>query len=169
MWSRFSRISKYNHHVTKEALESEIRIPPEASRRDFLAAAGLAPLCCVSRPAEEGSWLVSSGVLKIDLARESGLRKVGEARTVVDSSRKLNIIVVQHRKGQWAAVDRTCTHGGAMCAYQQRSQTIRCTSLNHAEYTLEGRLLHGRTHGDLRSYPVSERTGSLEIGLEAKG
>jgi nitrite reductase/ring-hydroxylating ferredoxin subunit len=107
-------------------------------------------------------------VLRIDLSREPGLRARGEARTVVDVQRKLNIIVVQHEKGRWAAVDRTCTHGGAMCAYQKRSGTVRCTSLNHAEYTLEGTLLHGRTHGNLRAYPASEKSGWLEIRLESK-
>jgi hypothetical protein len=40
--------------------------------------------------------------------------------------------------------------------------------LNHAEYTLEGKLLHGRTHGNLRSYAVKERAGWLEIELEKK-
>lgn len=136
------------------------------TRRDFLAAA--APLCCLSQPAFDGSWSIRDGLLRIDLAREPELRKVGQPRTFFDPSRKLNILVVQHRQGQWAALDRTCTHGGAMCAYQQRSHTLRCTSLNHAEYSLEGKLLHGRTHGDLRAYPVRPVSGGLEIALEAR-
>lgn len=92
---------------------------------------------------------------------------MGEPRTVVEAARKLNIMVVQDVKGHWAAVDRTCTHGGAMCAYQKRSRTIQCTSLNHAEYTLAGKLLHGRTHGDLRSYAVAANRDYLEVALGA--
>jgi nitrite reductase/ring-hydroxylating ferredoxin subunit len=140
---------------------------PGSNRREFLAAAG--SLCCATPGAQSGSWVIQQGVLRIDLARETGLRRTGEARAVVDLERKLNIIVVQHEKGRWAALDRACTHGGAMCAYQKRSRTLRCTSLNHAEFTLEGRLLHGRTHGDLRRYPVRARGGWLEIDLEAEG
>lgn len=86
----------------------------------------------------------------------------------MDVGRKVNIIVVQREKGRWAAVDRTCTHGGAMCAYQKRTNTLRCTSLNHAEYNLEGRLLHGRTHGDLRSYAVTRHEDWLDVALGAK-
>lgn len=138
------------------------------SRREFLTVLSLAPLCCVSQPAVDGSWSIADGALKIDLKSEPVLRKVGEARTIVESGRKLNIIVVQHEQGKWTAVDRTCTHGGAMCAYQQRSRTLRCTSLNHAEYTLDGKLLHGRTHGDLRSYAVSRRGDWLEVDLGAR-
>ena len=127
------------------------------------------PLCCGTPDAAAGSWSIVDDVLRIDLAREPGLKKTGEARTAVDVERKVNILVVQYEKGRWAAVDRTCTHGGAMCAYQERSKTLRCTSLNHAEYTLEGKLLHGRTHGDLRSYAVRERAGWLEVELGRKG
>ena len=117
---------------------------------------------------DRGSWVIEGGILRVNLEREQGLRKMGEARTATDLDRKVNILVVQFEKDRWAAVDRTCTHGGAMCAYQKRSKTLRCTSLNHAEFTLEGKLLHGRTHGDLRSYTVRERAGRLEIELEKK-
>lgn len=137
-----------------------------STRRDFLAAA--APLCCLSQPASDGSWSLRDGLLSIDLAREPQLRQVGQPRTFYDASRKLNILLVQHTKGRWAALDRTCTHGGAMCAYQAKSHTLRCTSLNHAEYSLDGRLLHGRTHGDLRAYSVTLRGNQLEVALEAR-
>lgn len=146
--------------MTKETYSSET-----PTRRGFLSAI---PLCCLSRPASNGSWSIRDGVLSINLAREPQLRHVGQPRTIVDPGRKLNILVVQHRKDQWAALDRTCTHGGAMCAYQQRSHTLRCTSLNHAEYSLEGKLLNGRTHGNLRAYSVLPRAGTLEISLEAR-
>lgn len=159
--------------MKKEAIQSEIERESGSSRREFFAgatlgAAGIMPMCCGTPDAAAGSWSIADGVLKIDLSREPGLKKLGEARAVADMGRKLNIIVVQHEKGRWAAIDRTCTHGGAMCAYQKQRRTLRCTSLNHAEYTLEGKLLHGRTHGDLRSYVVSESKGLLEVKLETK-
>ncbi|HWQ57329.1 MAG TPA: Rieske 2Fe-2S domain-containing protein [Bryobacteraceae bacterium] len=152
---------------------SEIDSKRGSNRREFIAgttfgAAGFAQFCCMSPEAAAGSWSIEGGVLKIALTRERGLQKVGEPRVVMDNGRKLNIIVVQHDKGRWAALDRTCTHGGAMCAYQKRSRTIRCTSVNHAEFTLEGKLLHGRTHGDVRSYAVSKRQDWIEVVLETK-
>jgi nitrite reductase/ring-hydroxylating ferredoxin subunit len=159
--------------VKKEAIQSEIERESGSSRREFFAgatlgAAGIVPMCCGTPDAAAGSWSIVDGVVRIDLAREPALKKTGEPRAVVEMARKLNIIVVQHEKGRWAAIDRTCTHGAGMCAYEKRRRTIRCTSLNHAEYTLDGTLLHGRTHGNLRAYPAVERAGWLEIQLESR-
>jgi hypothetical protein len=53
-----------------------------------------------------------------------------------------------------------------MCIYNRKHQTIQCTSLNHAEYDLRGTLLHGRTHGNIRSYEVRSREQFLTILLE---
>lgn len=152
---------------------SDFEVKAGSSRREFfagatLSAAGIMPLCCGTPDAAAGSWSIVDNVLRINLEREPGLKKTGEPRVVVEMNRKLNIIVVQHEKGRWAALDRTCTHGAGMCAYEKRRRTIRCTSLNHAEYTLEGVLLHGRTHGNLRAYPAAERAGWLEIQLESR-
>ena len=71
-------------------------------------------------------------------------------------------------KGRFAVLDRTRTHGGAMCAYNHKRQSLRCTSLNHAEYDLHGTLLHGRTHGNLREYVARVRGDRLEIEWEPK-
>jgi nitrite reductase/ring-hydroxylating ferredoxin subunit len=152
---------------------SDFEVKAGSSRREFfagatLSAAGIMPLCCGTPDAAASSWSIVDNVLRINLEREPGLKKTGEPRVVVEVNRKLNIIVVQHEKGRWAALDRTCTHGAGMCAYEKRRRTIRCTSLNHAEYTLEGVLLHGRTHGNLRAYPAAERAGWLEIQLESR-
>jgi hypothetical protein len=40
--------------------------------------------------------------------------------------------------------------------------------LNHAEYDIRGTLLHGRTHGNLRTYETVATDSSVEIRLERK-
>jgi nitrite reductase/ring-hydroxylating ferredoxin subunit len=135
-------------------------------RRSFLAAA--LPLCCSSPHAPPDSFRVDGATLVLDLARAPALSGSGGAAAIVDESRQLNLIVVRSERRRYHALDRACTHGGASCAYQQRTRTLRCTSLNHAEYTLEGTLLHGRTHGNLRAYPVRLRGRVLEIELEQR-
>jgi nitrite reductase/ring-hydroxylating ferredoxin subunit len=124
-------------------------------RRDLLRrglfAAGFAPLCCVTPEAPAGSFSFDGRRLLLDRAL---LRKPGAAIAVVDAARNLNLIVIHATRNRFAALDRSCTHGGAQCAYNNRSHTVQCTSLNHAEFTLEGVLLHGRTHGNLRTYPI---------------
>jgi nitrite reductase/ring-hydroxylating ferredoxin subunit len=134
-----------------------------------LALAGVVPLCC-STPQLPGDCLSYDGnKLAIDLRSAAPLRQVGSAGAVTDPDRKLNIIVAHVEKGRFVALDRTCTHGGAMCTFNAKRRTLRCTSLNHAEYDLHGTLLHGRTHGNLRAYPVRVQGTRIEIGLEAAG
>lgn len=131
--------------------------------RGSLALAGFAPLCCTSPELAAGAYRLDGDRLLVDLRRAPELQQVGSAAALVVAERKLNLLVARVEKGRFVALDRTCTHGGAMCAYNHRRKSLRCTSLNHAEYDLEGKLLHGRTHGDLKSYPARLQGAALEI------
>ena len=139
-------------------------------RRDFLQSAvflgGVAPLCCTTRAAPSESVSFEGATLVLDLKRIPDLRAVGSACAVVDAGRKVNIIVARPDSHRYVAIDRSCTHGGAQCAYVHRRRRLRCTSLNHAEYELDGTLLHGRTHGNLRAYSVRLDGARLRIALE---
>jgi nitrite reductase/ring-hydroxylating ferredoxin subunit len=147
------------------------RIPTsEIERRRFLQSAlavvGGSPLCCTTPPLPAGGVAFEPGKITVDLKRVPELRQTGAAFRVVDESRKINLILIHAGRGQYVAMDRSCTHGGAQCTYNPKRRTVQCTSLNHAEYDLEGRLLHGRTHGSLRSYKIQTSGSRLEIALE---
>lgn len=135
------------------------------TRRELLAAMpGLAgvPLCCKTPVAPPGSYSFTETELVVDAAQ---IAAPGLAVAVVEPERKLNLLVVRVEGERFAAIDRTCTHGGAMCTYNERHRTVQCTSLNHAEYALDGTLLHGRTHGNLRAYRVRVESGRVRIHL----
>jgi len=143
-------------------------MPRRELLRQSLGLVGVAPLCCFTPEVPLDCISYEGSTLIIDLTRASLLRPVGAAGVVVDSRRSLNIIVAHTDRKRFVALDRTCTHGGAQCAYIHRSRTLQCTSLNHAEYDLDGVLLHGRTHGNLRAYRTRSRGPRLEIELEKK-
>lgn len=126
------------------------------------------PPCCTTRQVPPESVSYRGGTLILELNRATGLGKVGAAAAVVDRARKLNIIVARTGRDRFVAIDRTCTHGGAQCVYNHSRHSLQCTSLNHAEYDLDGKLLHGRTHGNLRTYPVRRAGARLEVQLESK-
>jgi nitrite reductase/ring-hydroxylating ferredoxin subunit len=155
--------------VTRGRLEGAA--PPLSRRevlRQSLGLAGLPPPCCTTPELPPGDARFEGTLLVIDLGRARGLRRVGSARAIVDAARGVNILVACTDEGSYAALDRTCTHGGAMCAYNHRRRTLQCTSLNHAEFDLHGTLLHGRTHGNLRAYETRCRGSRLEIALGAE-
>ena len=141
-------------------------------RRRFLQSSmlfgGIVPLCCTTPAAPPGSVRFEGSTLVLDLMQIPDLGEVGSACAVVDEGRKLNLIVARPEARRFVALDRTCTHGGASCTYMHKRRSLRCTSLNHAEYSLDGTLLHGRTHGNLRAYRLRLNGPRLEIDLEKK-
>ena len=144
----------------------------EIDRRDFLqsalAASGIPPLCCTSQALPASCIAFEPGKIKIQLARVPELRHTGAAFKIVDEGRGINLLLIHAHAGRYVALDRTCTHGGAMCTYNPKRHTLQCTSLNHAEYDLRGTLLHGRTHGDLRTYTTTVSGATVEIVLESR-
>ncbi len=133
--------------------------------RGSLGLAGVLPLCCSTPEVPRESVSYDGDTLMLDLEQVPGLRAAGSAGAVVDASRKLNLVVARTGKDSFVALDRTCTHGGAQLTYNHKRRTLQCTSLNHAEYALDGTLLHGRTHGNLRAYEVRRVGTRLAIRL----
>jgi len=134
-----------------------------------LGMAGIFPLCCISPEIPRECMQMDGEKVILDLSSIGELKKVGSAAVIFDDRRKLNMIVIHVTRKHFAALDRTCTHGGAMCSYNHNRHTLQCTSLGHAEYSLDGTLLHERTHGNLQSYRVKLNGKRLEIFLGAKG
>lgn len=149
---------------------SSVRSTAKIARRDFLqgafALAGVPPLCCTSTLLPASSVTFEPGRISIDLDHVPELRRSGAAFAVVDTARKLNLLIVHAAHNRYVALDRSCTHGGAQCTYNKKRRTFQCTSLNHAEYDLNGTLLHGRTHGNLRSYRIQATRSTVVILLE---
>lgn len=139
------------------------------ARRDVLlqslGLAGLPSLCCSTPELAPGSFRFEALTLVVDLDAVPELHLAGSAGAIVDAARAVDILVACTGPRHYAALDRTCTHGGARCTYNHRRRTLRCTSLNHAEYALDGTLLHGRTHGNLRAYETRCSGARLEIRL----
>jgi nitrite reductase/ring-hydroxylating ferredoxin subunit len=146
--------------------------PVDMTRRDVLRGslglAGLSPLCCSTPEVSPESVHFEGLTLIVDLNGAPELRRVGSAGAIVDAGRDVNILVACTEKGRYVVLDRTCTHGGAQCAYNHERRTLQCTSLNHAEYGLDGTLLHGRTHGNLRAYETRRSASRLEIRLRPR-
>jgi nitrite reductase/ring-hydroxylating ferredoxin subunit len=143
--------------------EEPALVPRRDVLRHSLGFAGLAPLCCSTPDLPPASVRFDGATLVVDLEVARELRRAGSAAAVLDEARGLNLVVACTGSRRYVALDRTCTHGGAMCAYPHERRTLRCTSLNHAEFALDGTLLHGRTHGNLRAYPARCLGSRVEI------
>jgi nitrite reductase/ring-hydroxylating ferredoxin subunit len=145
-------------------------VASEIDRRRLLQAAtailGIPPRCCKTPSLPAACISFAPGKVIVDLALVPELRRTGSAFSVVDEDRKTNLVLIHVERGRYVAMDRTCTHGGAQCTYNPKRRTLQCTSVNHAEYDLRGTLLHGRTHGDLRTYKTEKSGATVAIWLE---
>jgi Rieske Fe-S protein len=103
----------------------------------------MAVLCCRTEELPAAAFRVTDGKVEIDLAAAKALAKPGSAVKVVDLARDVNLIVVQSGKGGFAALERSCTHGGAQVVYNERNGTVQCTSWGHSEFALDGTVLAG--------------------------
>jgi nitrite reductase/ring-hydroxylating ferredoxin subunit len=144
-------------------------LPQEIERRRFLrgalAVTGMPPLCCMTPALPRNAITISGGLITVDVRNIPELRRTGAAFSLVDEGRGINLILIHQERGKYVAMDRSCTHGGAQCTYNPKRRTLQCTSLNHAEYDLRGTLLHGRTHGNLRTYQTVTSGSTIEITL----
>jgi Rieske Fe-S protein len=142
----------------------------EIGRRHLLQAVtaivGAPPWCCKTPSLPVGCIAFAPGKVIVDLALVPDLRRTGSAFSVVDEGRKINLVLIHVEREHYVAMDRSCTHNGAQCTYNPKRHTLQCTSLNHAEYDLRGTLLHGRTHGNLRTYKTEKSGATVAISLE---
>jgi Rieske Fe-S protein len=122
-------------------------------------------LCCTTEEAPGGSYTFAEDSLIIDLSQAEALARPGGAVRIVDVGREVNLIVVHASRGSFAALDRSCTHGGAQVVYNRHNKTVQCTSWGHSEFALDGTVRGGSARKPLRSYPVAREGSQLRIDL----
>jgi Rieske Fe-S protein len=102
------------------------------SRRELVSSSIAAVgLCCVTEQAPLASFTIDNNTVRIDLRKVPAVAKKGGAVRVVDLDRDINLIVVHPDKDRFAALVRSCTHGGAQVAYSRKNKTVICSSWGH--------------------------------------
>ncbi len=124
--------------------------------------------CCTTQEAPEGSFRIEEGFVVLDTGKVPSLGRKGGAAKVIDIDRGVNLIVVEPEKGRFAALERSCTHGGAQVVYNGLNRTVQCTSWGHSEFALDGRILGGSAKKPLPVHEVSLEGKLLRIRLETK-
>ncbi len=130
--------------------------------------AGAKELCCTTPEAPAGSYRIDGGEILLEIDKVPSLGRKGGAVKVVDIDRGVNLIVVEPEKGRFAALERSCTHGGAQVVYNGVNRTVQCTSWGHSEFALDGQVLGGSAKKRLPVHEVRLEGGLLRIRLETR-
>jgi len=133
--------------------------------------AGASHDCCTLPEAAAGAVQAGSGEVILDLDRAPALHRTGGALKVVDSARKLRILVARPAKDKYVALDQTCTHGGGALTYVHRHKHLYCTCWGHARFALDGSVLrwpNSEKPRPLRAYAVERQGNRLHIRQEGQ-
>jgi len=131
--------------------------------------AGVSRDCCTLPEAPSGAVQFEPGLVVIDLSRTPDLNRTGDALKIVDSARKLQILVARPAKNRFVALDQKCTHGGGALTYVHRHRHLYCTCWGHAKFALDGAVLrwpNSEQPRPLRAHTVEKRGNRLYVRVE---
>ena len=132
-------------------------------------AAGTSRDCCTLPEIASNAARIHPGLVVIDLARAPELSQTGGAVKLVDSARKLQIVVARPARNQFVALDQKCTHGGGPLIYVHRHKHLYCACWGHAKFALDGSVLrwpNSQKPRPLRAHPVERRGSLLHVRVE---
>lgn len=148
------------------------------TRRDFMrqsigaaAALGGAGVClcgltgCAAKtPQVARKSLERSGdTLKFSLADAPQLAPLGGSVIVKESGLPGPLIVVHVGEDEYRAFSAKCTHFGMPLAYDRDSGQLRCGSIGHSTFDLEGNVTKGPAKTPIKRYPVTVESQKLRI------
>lgn len=131
--------------------------------------AGVSNDCCTLPEPHPEAVKIAPGLVSIDLVRTPELARAGGAIKIVDSARKLQILVARSGKSEFVALDQKCTHGGGPLTYVHRHKHLYCTCWGHAIFALDGSVIrwpNKETPRPLRVHRVEHKGSLLDVRVE---
>jgi nitrite reductase/ring-hydroxylating ferredoxin subunit len=128
----------------------------------FKAIAGI----CNTPPLEPGAWKVDGNRLIISA---EGLQKVeqpGAAVYMAGNSLSRPVLLIRTNEGKLRAYTSVCTHAKRKLDYFPAENKLRCCSVNHSTFDLNGQKLTGPAKGNITEYKLNQEADKLFIFLE---
>lgn len=148
------------------------------SRRDFMrqsigatAALGGAGTClcalggCASKTPHVAKEHLeqSGGNVIMDLAKIPELESAGGSVLVKGVGFPDPVIVIHAEDGTYKAFSAKCTHFGMAVSYDTEGRRLRCGSIGHSTFDLDGNVTKGPAKKPLRQYSAVVEGGKLTL------
>jgi nitrite reductase/ring-hydroxylating ferredoxin subunit len=108
-----------------------------------------------------------STAIAVDLSQVPSLQAIGGAATVVDDRLSRHLLIARPTEGEYLVVAAHCTHGGRALSYEHEGRRLRCSSLGHSEFELDGAVISGPADGPVQVYRSRIEGDRLVIELTA--
>ena len=119
---------------------------------------------CETKPADLSTWSVTDGQVTVKLNEIPDLQSDG---AVYLSGQGLSTpILVVNLGGQYYAYSNRCRHLlGRRLDLVVADKKLRCCSIGHSEYDLDGKVIKGPANQPITKFEVNQQEGSLVINL----
>jgi cytochrome b6-f complex iron-sulfur subunit len=119
---------------------------------------------CETQPLNNEVWCVKEKKALIDLEKASALK--GDSAVYLEGKGLAKPILVIHTGDDYRAYTNRCKHAlGRKIDLVPGENKLRCCSLGHSEYDLNGKVIKGPAKESINMYEVSKQDGLLVILL----
>ncbi|MDV2988881.1 MAG: Rieske (2Fe-2S) protein [Dehalogenimonas sp.] len=118
---------------------------------------------CETQPLNNEVWQVKEKKALIDLEKASALK--GNSAVYLKGKGLAKPILVIHTGDEYRAYTNRCKHMGRKIDLVPGENKLRCCSLGHSEYDLDGKILKGPAKESINKYKVRTKDGLLIIDL----
>lgn len=111
------------------------------------------------------SFTLADNILRIDLAREPLLSKVGGSVKVKHPDIPEGIIIANVEDNHFAIASLLCTHRGVEVEYNPSQNNFKCASLGSSTFSLKGHKVDGPAERPLKEYKAVLTNNIISIAL----
>jgi len=127
----------------------------------FKAALGI----CETDPLDPALWSVDGNIVTVKAAQAPELAEKGGAVYLQGPGLDAPVLIVKTGDQQFRAFENRCTHMRRKIDPVPGEDRLRCCSLSHSTFDLEGNVLSGLAKGPLTRYTTEVKDGDLLITL----
>ena len=120
---------------------------------------------CETKPLDETLWQFENNTISIQLSRVPQLAAVGGAVYLRGKGLKRPILVVRTGEDELRAYENRCTHAGRKIDPVPGQKILRCCSVCHSRFDLEGNKVSGPAKRSLKLYNITRNNDVLMIDL----
>jgi cytochrome b6-f complex iron-sulfur subunit len=124
---------------------------------------------CKTKQLDDELWSIKDGSLSFklsdatDLAKEDGAVYLKKRQGMKD-----HVLVVHSGKDQYYAYKNRCTHFGRKIDPIPSQKKLKCCSINHSQFNMDGEVLSGPAKGNLVRYKISKDGDTVNIDLNTE-
>ena len=119
---------------------------------------------CETKPLDTSVWCVKEGEVLIKLDEATALKDDGAV--YLKGQGLATPILIVHLANDYCAFSNRCRHAlGRKLDLVPGENKLRCCSMGHSEYDLDGKVIKGPANESITKYTVSQRENNLVISL----